>query len=174
MFQQCQKDLYSCFKAGNSTKKECLVTYKNCMAALIPTMPYFVTLCKKDLSWCVSHAQGIKMQAGCFVDFAKCLKNKGPTPVTYAPDSRAMDEPTHSPLAQCQIDLYDCNNKGDKTSMECLADYKTCMGQLIPPYVETCNKKAKTCYANAPGIFDKAKCAADYAKCLTSGGPDEA
>ena len=39
------------------------------------------------------------MQAGCFVDYAKCLKNKGPTPVTYAPDSRAMDEPTRGPFA---------------------------------------------------------------------------
>lgn len=41
------------------------------------------------------------MQAGCFVDFAKCLKNQGPTPVTYAPDSRAMDEPTRGPFAVC-------------------------------------------------------------------------
>ncbi|KAJ7385841.1 hypothetical protein OS493_013876 [Desmophyllum pertusum] len=176
---QCKKDLYNCFKAGNSTKKECLVAYKNCMVAMVPTMPYFVTLCKKDLSWCVSHAQGIKMQAGCFVDFAKCLKNKGPTPVTYAPDSRAMDAPapTRHTGVQCQIDLYDCNNKGDKTTMECLTDYKTCMAQLIPPYVETCNNKAKVCYANGESIFDKAKCAVDYAECLTNGaseGPDEA
>lgn len=39
------------------------------------------------------------MQAGCFVDYAKCLRNKGPTPVTYAPDARAMDEPTRGPFA---------------------------------------------------------------------------
>jgi len=58
-----------------------------------------------DLSWCISHAQGIKAQAGCFWDFAKCLKNQGPTPVTNAPESRAIIEPTRGPFAVCWTTL---------------------------------------------------------------------
>ena len=75
----------------------------------LPLIYYFVlsvifqTLCNKDLSWCVSHAQGIKAQAGCFYDYGKCLKDGGPTPVTYAPESRMMDEPTRGPFAVCLL-----------------------------------------------------------------------
>lgn len=50
---------------------------------------------------CVSHAQGIKAQAVCFYDYGKCLKDGGPTPVTYAPEKRMPPTlaPTHGPLA---------------------------------------------------------------------------
>ncbi|XP_027056228.1 uncharacterized protein LOC113683212 [Pocillopora damicornis] len=175
-FTDCHKELYNCYKAENSSAKECLIKYKDCMAALVPTMPYYVTLCNKDLSWCVSHANGIKAQAVCFYDYGKCLKDGGPTPVTYAPEKRMPPTlaPTHGPLAQCQIDLYNCNNNPDKTVMECLVDYKDCMAQLIPPYVATCKKEADKCYENATGLKDKAKCAIDFSVCLSNGGPTQA
>lgn len=40
--QDCHKELYNCYKAENSSAKECLIKYKDCMAALVPTMPYYV------------------------------------------------------------------------------------------------------------------------------------
>lgn len=50
------------------------------------------TLCKKDLTFCTSHAQGIKAKADCYIEYGKCLKNGGPTPVTYSPSHHAMDD----------------------------------------------------------------------------------
>ena len=55
-----------------------------------------------DLSWCTTHSQDWKETGTCYLEFAKCLKDGGPTPVTYAPELAAAkmdDQPTRGQFA---------------------------------------------------------------------------
>ncbi|XP_048577489.1 uncharacterized protein LOC5507853 isoform X7 [Nematostella vectensis] len=171
-YVQCKIDLYDCFRLKKKSKMECMTGYKNCMAVLVPTIPPFVIACKDNLKQCVATADGFIAKGKCFIAFAKCLKDGGPSsPVTFMEDDAT---PPRHPYVQCKIDLYDCFRLKKKSKMECMAGYKNCMAVLvptIPPFVIACKDNLKQCVATADGFIAKGKCFIAFAKCLKDGGP---
>ncbi|XP_048577486.1 uncharacterized protein LOC5507853 isoform X4 [Nematostella vectensis] len=171
-YVQCKIDLYDCFRLKKKSKMECMTGYKNCMAVLVPTIPPFVIACKDNLKQCVATADGFIAKGKCFIAFAKCLKDGGPSsPVTFMEDDAT---PPRHPYVQCKIDLYDCFRLKKKSKMECMAGYKNCMAVLvptIPPFVIACKDQLKTCVSSASGILAKATCFKEFGQCLINKGP---
>jgi len=179
-YVQCKIDLYDCIKAGKDNKLQCMKAYKDCMAVLIPTIPPFLVQCKDELKTCVSSSSRIRGKAKCFVEFAKCVKNGGPAnpPASFLLDTTSLLEdegevvPTRHPLLQCQIDLFKCIKDKIKGKVECLKEYKSCMGALIPtlpPYVKTCREQLKECLKKSK-FWARGKCFVAFAKCLKNKG----
>lgn len=91
--QTCQFSALICLKDKIFVGYECSIL-KRRSHNMVVILSFFClqTLCKKDLTFCTSHAQGIKAKADCYIEYGKCLKNGGPTPVTYSPSHHAMDD----------------------------------------------------------------------------------
>lgn len=167
-YVQCKIDLYDCIKAGVKGKLECMKEYKDCMAVLIPTVPPFVITCKNNLRQCLNDSKGWKEKAQCFLDFGKCLKNKGPAEVALDAIEDMGQVQDESGYVQCMKDLYQCY-KDKKDIKTCTAEYKTCVEALIPDYVKQCYAKGKECYASATNIKEKYECGKELAVCLKNG-----
>jgi len=170
---QCKIDLYKCIKAGTEGKLECLKKYKACIGQLIPTVPAFVTACKNALKQCLSGASTLGAKGSCFVAFAKCLKNKGPSEVLLDAIEDAGQMEDMSGVLQCKKDLYNCFKDG-KDKKGCLKDYGACVDALIPPFVKQCSAEAKECFSNASGWRERYRCTKDYVTCLRSGASTQA
>ncbi|XP_068696084.1 uncharacterized protein [Montipora capricornis] len=170
-FVQCKVDMYNCFKTGKP-KKECFDEYKACMAPLIPTVPPFMRACKDELKKCVDSKSTLLAKAKCYIAFAKCLKNKGPSEVVLdaIEDASQME---NGSLAQCKDDLKNCLLEG-KDRNECLQDFKACAAAQIPPYMKKCINDGKECVNGASNVIQRIICLKKVAICLKKGKESQA
>jgi len=166
-FVQCKIDFYDCMRR-NDTKLRCLKEYKNCMAALIPTIPPFVITCKNNFKQCLNAAAELAEKAKCFKDFGKCLINKGPAEIALDAIQDVGQAEDVNGLKQCTMDFYQCYKNGTDVKT-CSAEYNACLAALIPEYMKQCYATAQECFKTADTPVDKYGCFKDLRICIKNG-----